>query len=162
MDRAIAVLEIDWPTAIELLEHTASLAGDAVTRRRGSLPLLATIIGQPVAAYAGRPDEAELDRFLMLVRELAQRCVDEMGGIVLEDRGGDVWALGHQMPLLAWYWTTARRVDRVRVKTRKLSNGERERLRRHVLYMITCSNTAAFDGHLRHMIPELCDVDTRA
>lgn len=156
LERALSDLELDWPPAIELLEHAAELVGDAVVRRGRALPVLATVIGQPVSAYAGNPEGAELDRFLVMVRRLAELCVAEMGGVVLVARNGDEWRLGTE-PLLPWYWARPRRPDQMRVRERALRSAERGRLQREVLFLITSRNSAAFDGHIRDLIPELAD-----
>lgn len=159
--RDLSHLELDWPTAIEMLEHAAHLLGDALLYdMRGRPPVLATIIAPPLHGYAADDEDDELTRFVRLVRELAERSVRHVGGVSIIDCNGDTWRLGAG-PLTDWYWSASRDPNILRVRRAALDRRERQRLSDHVLMAITARNSAAFDGHLQSLIPELAHAGER-
>jgi hypothetical protein len=156
--RDLNCLAFDWPTATDLLEHAARLVGDALRHAtRGNPPVLATIIVPPVHGYVADAEGEELARFVRLMREIAARCVQEVGGVSVLD-GDDAWRLGAE-PFIGWYWSAARDPCVLRVRRARLGGRSLRSLNYRVLAAITARNRAAFDGHLRSFLPELAHVD---
>lgn len=155
--RDLSCLEFEWPTATEMLEHAARLVGDALRHdTRGNPPVLATIIASPMHGYVADTGGEELARFVRLVREIASRCVQEVGGVAILD-GDDAWRLGAE-PFIDWYWSAARDPGVLRVRRARLGGRNLRSLNYRVLAAITARNRAAFDGHLRSFLPELARV----
>lgn len=155
LSRDLNCLEFDWPTAMEMLEHAAHLLGDALLHdTRCRPPVLGTVIAPPLRNYVADDEDDELTRFVRLLRQLAERSVQHVGGVSITDRNGSTWRLGAG-PLMDWYWSTARDRGVLHVCREVLDRRERRLLNEHVLVAITALNRAAFDGHLRSFIPEL-------
>lgn len=158
LSRDLSDLELAWPTAVQMLEHAAHLVGDALLHdTRGRPPVLATIIVPPVHGYVADAEGEELARFVRLLREVAVRCVQEVGGVSVLDRD-DAWQLGAE-PFIGWYWSAARDPGALRVRRTRLGRRSLRSLNDRVLAAITACNRAAFDGHLRSFLPELARVD---
>lgn len=158
LSRDLSWLEFEWPTATEMLEHAARLVGDALLHvTRGNPPVLAAIVAPPVHGYVADAGGEELARFVRLVREIAARCVQEVGGVAILD-GDDAWQLGAE-PFIGWYWSAARDPRALRVRRTRLGGRSLRSLNYRVLAAITARNRAAFDGHLRSFLPELARVD---
>jgi hypothetical protein len=132
--------------------------GDALLHdTRGHPPVLAMIIAAPVHGYVADAEGEELARFVRVVREIAVRCVQEVGGVAVLD-GDDAWRLGAE-PFIGWYWRAARNPGVLRVRRTRLGRCSLRGLNDRVLAAITARNGAAFDGHLRSFLPELARVD---
>jgi hypothetical protein len=156
--RELSCLEFDWPTATDLLEHAARLVGDALRHAtRGNPPVLATIIVPPVHDYVADAEGEELARFVRLMREIAARCVQEVGDVSVL-HGDDAWRLGAE-PFIGWYWSAARDPGVLRVRRTRLGRRSLRSLNDRVLAAITACNRATFEGHLRSFLPELARVD---